>query len=156
MPCEWYVRGGGEGMRRILIGQSVPPTPFGMTFGSLSCHLCSLDRRVIFRPGIYLWVRFPHLKPSYEISHNDQNCHLNLNAIWVTKKCASGDRSFWRKGFLAVFVTQDVGIRLKWLFSKLLYPVRLTKKDVIFCLIKTASSAPFFVQRSRHYSIYIL
>jgi hypothetical protein len=25
MPCQWYVRGGGEGKRRILIGQSVPP-----------------------------------------------------------------------------------------------------------------------------------
>jgi hypothetical protein len=35
MPCQWYVRGGGEGMRRILIGQSVPPTPFGMAFGRL-------------------------------------------------------------------------------------------------------------------------
>jgi hypothetical protein len=33
MPCQWYVRGGGEGNRRILIGQSVPPTPFGMPFG---------------------------------------------------------------------------------------------------------------------------
>jgi hypothetical protein len=31
--CQWYVRGGGEGKRRILIGQSVPPTPFGMAFG---------------------------------------------------------------------------------------------------------------------------
>jgi hypothetical protein len=27
MPCQWYVRGGGERKRRILIGQSVPP-PF--------------------------------------------------------------------------------------------------------------------------------
>jgi hypothetical protein len=35
MLCQWYVRGGGEGKRRILIGQSVPPTPFGMAFGSL-------------------------------------------------------------------------------------------------------------------------
>jgi hypothetical protein len=35
MPCQWYVRGGGEGKRRILIGQSVPPTPFGMAFGRL-------------------------------------------------------------------------------------------------------------------------
>jgi hypothetical protein len=25
----------GEGKRRILIGQSVPPTPFGMAFGRL-------------------------------------------------------------------------------------------------------------------------
>jgi hypothetical protein len=40
MPCQWYVRGGGEGKRRILIGQFVPPTPFGMAFGDvLSCHL---------------------------------------------------------------------------------------------------------------------
>jgi hypothetical protein len=29
------VRGGGEGKLRILIGQSVPPTPFGMAFGLL-------------------------------------------------------------------------------------------------------------------------
>jgi hypothetical protein len=35
MPCQWYVRGGGEGKRRILIGQSVLPIPFGMTFGRL-------------------------------------------------------------------------------------------------------------------------
>jgi hypothetical protein len=35
MPCQWYVRGGGEGKRRILVGQSVPPTPFGMGFGRL-------------------------------------------------------------------------------------------------------------------------
>jgi hypothetical protein len=35
MPCQWHVRGGGEGKRRILIGQSVPHTPFGMAFGSL-------------------------------------------------------------------------------------------------------------------------
>jgi hypothetical protein len=35
MPCQGYVRGGGEGKRRILIGPSVPPTPFGMTFGRL-------------------------------------------------------------------------------------------------------------------------
>jgi hypothetical protein len=35
MPCQWYVRGGGEGKRQILIGQSVPPTPFGMAFGRL-------------------------------------------------------------------------------------------------------------------------
>jgi hypothetical protein len=35
MPCQWYARGGGEGERRILIGQSVPPTPFGMAFGRL-------------------------------------------------------------------------------------------------------------------------
>jgi hypothetical protein len=35
MPCQWFVRGGGEGKRRILIGQSVPPTPFGMAFGRL-------------------------------------------------------------------------------------------------------------------------
>jgi hypothetical protein len=35
MPCQWYVRGSGEGKRRILIGQSVPPTPFGMAFGRL-------------------------------------------------------------------------------------------------------------------------
>jgi hypothetical protein len=32
MVCE---RGWGEGKRRILIGQSVPPTPFGMAFGRL-------------------------------------------------------------------------------------------------------------------------
>jgi hypothetical protein len=32
---ECYVSGGGEGKRRILIGQSVPPTPFGMAFGRL-------------------------------------------------------------------------------------------------------------------------
>jgi hypothetical protein len=30
-----YVRGGGESKRRILIGQSVPPTPFEMAFGRL-------------------------------------------------------------------------------------------------------------------------
>jgi hypothetical protein len=35
MPCQWYVRGGGEGKWRILIGQSVHPTPFGMAFGRL-------------------------------------------------------------------------------------------------------------------------
>jgi hypothetical protein len=35
MPCQWYVRGGREGKRRILIGQSVPPTPFGMAVGRL-------------------------------------------------------------------------------------------------------------------------
>jgi hypothetical protein len=35
MPCQWYVRGGGEGKGRILIGQSVPPTPFGMAFWRL-------------------------------------------------------------------------------------------------------------------------
>jgi hypothetical protein len=35
MPCQWYVKGGGEDKRRILIGQSVPPTPFGMAFGRL-------------------------------------------------------------------------------------------------------------------------
>jgi hypothetical protein len=35
MPCQWYVRGGGEGKQRIVIGQSVPPTPFGMAFGRL-------------------------------------------------------------------------------------------------------------------------
>jgi hypothetical protein len=35
MPCQWYVRGSGEGKRRILIGQSVPATPFGMAFGRL-------------------------------------------------------------------------------------------------------------------------
>jgi hypothetical protein len=37
MPCQWYVRGGGEGKRRILIDQSVPPppTPFRMAFGRL-------------------------------------------------------------------------------------------------------------------------
>jgi hypothetical protein len=35
MPCQWYVRGDGEGKRRILIGQSVPSTPFGMAFGRL-------------------------------------------------------------------------------------------------------------------------
>jgi hypothetical protein len=35
MPCQWYVRGGGEGNRRILMGQSVPPTPIGMPFGRL-------------------------------------------------------------------------------------------------------------------------
>jgi hypothetical protein len=33
--CQWYVRLAGEGKRRILIGQSVPPTPFGMAFGRL-------------------------------------------------------------------------------------------------------------------------
>jgi hypothetical protein len=33
--CHVNVRGGGEGKRRILIGQSVPPTPFGMAFGRL-------------------------------------------------------------------------------------------------------------------------
>jgi hypothetical protein len=27
MPCQWYVRGGGEGKRRMLIGQSVFPLP---------------------------------------------------------------------------------------------------------------------------------
>jgi hypothetical protein len=32
MVCE---RGGGEGKRRILVGQSVPPPPFGMAFGRL-------------------------------------------------------------------------------------------------------------------------
>jgi hypothetical protein len=37
------VRGGGEGKRRILIGQSVPPTPFGMAFGRLK--LSPLVRR---------------------------------------------------------------------------------------------------------------
>jgi hypothetical protein len=31
MVCER----GGEGKRRILIGQSVPPIPFGMAFGRL-------------------------------------------------------------------------------------------------------------------------
>jgi hypothetical protein len=35
MPCQWYVRGGGEGKLRILIGQSIPPTLFGMAFGRL-------------------------------------------------------------------------------------------------------------------------
>jgi hypothetical protein len=30
-----HVRGGEKGKRRILIGQSVPPTPFGMAFGRL-------------------------------------------------------------------------------------------------------------------------
>jgi hypothetical protein len=35
MPCKWYVRGGGEGKRRILIGQPVSPSPFGMAFGRL-------------------------------------------------------------------------------------------------------------------------
>jgi hypothetical protein len=40
MPCQWYVRGGGEGKRRIMIGQSVPPTPFGMAFGRLKLSPC--------------------------------------------------------------------------------------------------------------------
>jgi hypothetical protein len=35
MPFQWYVRGGGEVKRWIVIGQSVPPTPFGMAFGRL-------------------------------------------------------------------------------------------------------------------------
>jgi hypothetical protein len=35
MPCQWYVRGGEEGKRRILIGQTVSPTPFGMAFGRI-------------------------------------------------------------------------------------------------------------------------
>jgi hypothetical protein len=35
MPCQWYVRGGGEGKQRILIGQSVLPTPFELAFGRL-------------------------------------------------------------------------------------------------------------------------
>jgi hypothetical protein len=38
-----YVRGGGEVKRRILIGQSIPPTPSGMPFGrlKLSPLLCA-------------------------------------------------------------------------------------------------------------------
>jgi hypothetical protein len=39
MPFQCYVRGGGEGKRRILIGQSVPPTPFGMVFGRRVANL---------------------------------------------------------------------------------------------------------------------
>jgi hypothetical protein len=35
MPCQWYVRGGGEGKRWILIGHSVFPTPIRMAFGRL-------------------------------------------------------------------------------------------------------------------------
>jgi hypothetical protein len=48
MPCQWYVRGGGEGKWRILIGQSVPPTPFGMAFGRLK-ETVSRD----FRPQFF-------------------------------------------------------------------------------------------------------
>jgi hypothetical protein len=45
MPCQWYVRGGGEGKRRILIGQSVPPTPFGMAFGRLKLSPQATDEQ---------------------------------------------------------------------------------------------------------------
>jgi hypothetical protein len=48
MPCQWYVRGGEEGKRWILIGQSVPPTPFGMAFGRLK--LSPLKRIFCLRP----------------------------------------------------------------------------------------------------------
>jgi hypothetical protein len=41
MPCQWYVRGGGEGKRRILIGQSVPPPLLEWHSDVLSCHLRS-------------------------------------------------------------------------------------------------------------------
>jgi hypothetical protein len=39
MPCQWYVRGGGEGKRRILIGQSLPPPLLEWHSDVLSCHL---------------------------------------------------------------------------------------------------------------------
>jgi hypothetical protein len=51
--------GGGEGKQRILIGQSVPPTPIGMAFGRLK--LWALSKKTISRlpklirlPGIPL------------------------------------------------------------------------------------------------------
>jgi hypothetical protein len=45
MPCQWYVRGGGEGKRRILIGQSVPPPPLLEWHSDvLSCHLSALSK----------------------------------------------------------------------------------------------------------------
>jgi hypothetical protein len=39
MPCQWYVREGGEGKRRLLIGHSVPPPLFGMAFGRFKLSL---------------------------------------------------------------------------------------------------------------------
>jgi hypothetical protein len=63
MPCQWYVRGGGEGKRRILIGQSAPPTPFGMAFGRLklsplygrACTLTFFPHRAV-RGRELLWL----------------------------------------------------------------------------------------------------
>jgi hypothetical protein len=52
MSCKWYVRGGGEGKRRILIGQSVPPIPFGMTFGRLKLSPLSSYKESI---RVLLW-----------------------------------------------------------------------------------------------------
>jgi hypothetical protein len=55
MPCQWYVRGGGEGKRRIVIGQSVPPTPFGMAFGRLKLS----PQKAVIRSNFTLgWVDF--------------------------------------------------------------------------------------------------
>jgi hypothetical protein len=68
-PCQWYVRGGGEGKRWILIGQSVPPHPFGMAFGRLK--LSPLDYRCI-----------------PQISHNidcvlGSLCYIRPCTIWI-------------------------------------------------------------------------
>jgi hypothetical protein len=52
MPCQWYVRGGGEGNRRILVG---PPTPFGMAFGRLK--LSPQDSILYNRVG-WFWTCF--------------------------------------------------------------------------------------------------
>jgi hypothetical protein len=60
MVCE---RGCG-GKRRILTGQSVPPTPFGMTFGHLKLsplHNCHFKNQLIKRmhyANIGVWNRY--------------------------------------------------------------------------------------------------
>jgi hypothetical protein len=71
MPCQWYVRGGGEGKRRILIGQSVPPTPFGMAVGRLKLsplytfqgvgknQLAIIMDVVYYRSGISIYSYLP-------------------------------------------------------------------------------------------------
>jgi hypothetical protein len=62
MPCQWYVRGGGEGKRRILIGQSVPPTPFGMAFGRLKLPpLIIFPFRTLHSFGLFCSFLPPHL-----------------------------------------------------------------------------------------------
>jgi hypothetical protein len=49
MPCQWYVIGGGVGKLRILIGQSVPPTPFGMAFGRLKLSPLDTVCSILYR-----------------------------------------------------------------------------------------------------------
>jgi hypothetical protein len=49
MLCQWYVRGGGEGKQRILIGQSAPPAPLGMAFGRLKLSPQVIITKEIFR-----------------------------------------------------------------------------------------------------------